>query len=60
MVLYYSVTAQSSPLPLLVITVALNLMIEVVLLMIGMTDPGMIPKVLQRYERDELKGIPLD
>ena len=60
MVLYYSVTAQSSPLPMLVVTAALNLMIEVLLLAIGMTDPGMIPKVLQRYEREELKGIPLD
>lgn len=60
MVLYYTVTAQSSPLPMLVITAVLNLMIEVVLLVIGLTDPGMIPKVLQRYEREDMKGIPLD
>ena len=25
-----------------------------------MTDPGMVPKVLQRYEREDLKRIPLD
>lgn len=60
MALYYSVTARFSSLPMLVITAVINLMIEVVLLVIGMTDPGMVPKVLQRYEREELKGIPLD
>lgn len=49
MALYYSVTARFSSLPMLVVTAVINLMIEVVLLVIGVTDPGMVPKVLQRY-----------
>lgn len=52
LLLYYVVTAARAPLPLLVLTVLLNVCIEGVLLALGLMDPGIIPKVLQRYEQE--------
>jgi hypothetical protein len=60
MVLYYVVTASRTPVGLLVVTVVLNACIEGVLLALGLMDPGIIPKILQRYEQEELRMIPLD
>jgi hypothetical protein len=50
LILYYVVTAEKTPLSLLVITVVLHFAIEVVLIALGLIDPGIIPKILQRYE----------
>ena len=50
LILYYVFTANKSPLSLLVITIILHIAIEVVLIALGLIDPGIIPKILQRYE----------
>jgi hypothetical protein len=47
--LFYIVTAFKSPIGLVVITVILNIAVEVFLLILGFTDPGMIPKILSSY-----------
>lgn len=60
MVLFYIVTAFKSPVALVVCTVLLNILVQVVLIVLGFTDPGMIPKILSGYESKKLKKIPLD
>lgn len=58
--LYYIVTAFRAPVALVVISVLLNIAIQLALLALGFTDPGMIPKILSGYENKKLKRIPLD
>jgi hypothetical protein len=45
---------------LIVPTVLLNIIVEAILIILGTTDPGMIPKVLSGYENKNLRRIPLD
>jgi uncharacterized membrane protein len=45
---------------MVVLTVLLNVIIQVMLIVLGFTDPGMIPKILSGYENKKLKRIPLD
>jgi len=49
MIVYYVVTAYKSPPGLVVISVIINVLVEATLLIIGFTDPGIIPKVLSGY-----------
>lgn len=58
--LYYIVTAFRAPVALVVLSVLLNIAIQLALLALGFTDPGMIPKILSGYENKKLKRIPLD
>jgi hypothetical protein len=58
-ILYYTVTAFKTPPGLLVISIILNLTIQFFLLVLGFTDPGIIPKVLSGYENKQLRKIPL-
>ena len=51
LILYYVVTAWKAPIALVVITVVLNLIVELMLIILAFTDPGMIPKVLVAYEK---------
>jgi hypothetical protein len=60
MILYYVVTAYKSPPGLVAISVILNLGVQVVLIVIGFTDPGIVPKILEGYENKKLRRIPLD
>lgn len=52
LIVYYAVTAPKTPIALLVITVLLNVIVEILLLVLGLMDPGIIPKILQYYERE--------
>jgi hypothetical protein len=47
--LYYIVTAFKAPIGLVIMTVLLNIAVEVCLIFLGFTDPGMIPKILSSY-----------
>jgi|JI9StandDraft_1071089.scaffolds.fasta_scaffold375652_2 hypothetical protein len=49
MLLFYIVTAFRAPPGLLVLTIILNILVQVFLLILGFTDPGMIPKILSGY-----------
>jgi hypothetical protein len=60
MIIYYVVTAYKSPAGLVAISVILNVGIQVILIVIGFTDPGIVPKVLEGYENKKLRRIPLD
>lgn len=59
-ILYYTVTAFKAPVGLVVICVLLHVLVQVMLIILGFTDPGMIPKVLSGYENKKLRKIPLD
>jgi hypothetical protein len=59
-ILYYIVTAFKAPVGLVVVTVLLNFGVQIVLVILGFTDPGMIPKILSGYEIKKLIKIPLD
>lgn len=58
--MYYAVTAFRAPIGLVVVCVMLNVLVEAMLIVLGFTDPGMIPKILSGYENKKLKNIPLD
>ena len=60
MILYYAVTAFKAPPGLVAITVILNIVVQITLIILGFTDPGMIPKILSGYENKKLRKIPLD
>lgn len=60
MILYYVVTAYKAPTALIVISVILHVSVQVVLIIIGFTDPGIVPKILEGYENKKLRRIPLD
>jgi len=60
LILYYIVTAFKAPPGLVVICVILTVIVQVMLLILGRTDPGMIPKILSGYENVLHKKIPLD
>lgn len=60
MLLFYIVTAFKAPVGLVVLTVLLNIAVQVFLLFLGFTDPGMIPKILSGYENKKTRKIPLD
>lgn len=47
--LYYIVTAFKAPTALVVLSVILNITVQVILIVLGFTDPGMIPKILSGY-----------
>jgi hypothetical protein len=47
--IFYIVTAFKAPPVLLALIVILNIAVEVYLLVLGFTDPGMIPKILPGY-----------
>jgi hypothetical protein len=49
MLLFYIVTAFKAPVGLVVFTVLLNIAVQIFLLFLGFTDPGMIPKILSGY-----------
>ena len=59
-IIYYAVTAFKAPIALVVITVLLNILVQVMLLFLGFTDPGMVPKILSGYENKQMRKIPLD
>lgn len=58
--LYYATTAFIAPIGLVILTVLFNIAVEVFLLILGFTDPGMIPKILSSYENKSFRRIPLD
>jgi palmitoyltransferase ZDHHC9/14/18 len=60
MILYYAVTAFKVPIAMIVISVFLNIQVQVVLIILGFTNPGMIPKILSGYENKDLRKIPID
>lgn len=43
--LYYGVCGLRSPTVLFVITVVLNVILQILFLILGLTDPGIIPKI---------------
>lgn len=45
---------------MVIISVLLNIVVQVMLIVLGVTDPGMIPKILSGYENKKLRNIPLD
>lgn len=45
---------------MVIITVLLNIVVQIMLIVLGVTDPGMIPKILSGYENKKLRNIPLD
>ena len=47
--LFYAVTAFKAPIGLVILVVLLNIVVELFLLKLGFTDPGMIPKILSGY-----------
>lgn len=49
MALYYAVCAWKAPLALLVITVVINVGMQVTLTILGLRDPGIIPKILREF-----------
>lgn len=49
MLLYYAVTAWKAPIALVMLTVLLNIIVQIILVVLGFTDPGMIPKILSGY-----------
>ena len=59
-ILYYAVTAFKAPVPLVIISVLLNILVQTMLLFLGFTDPGMVPKILSSYENRKMRKIPLD
>ena len=59
-ILFYIVTAFKAPIGLTIITVILNITVEIFLLLLGFTDPGMIPKILSSYEHKRLRRLPID
>jgi hypothetical protein len=48
-IVYYAVTAFKAPVALIVITVLLNILVQSMLIFLGFTDPGMVPKILSGY-----------
>jgi hypothetical protein len=60
MLLYYIVTAYKAPAGLIVITVLLNIFVQITLIILGFTNPGMIPKILSGYEDKSLRKIPIN
>ena len=60
MILFYIVTAFKAPIVLVVITVLLNILVQIFLLILGFVDAGMIPKILSGYENKRHRKIPLD
>ena len=59
MALYYVVCARKAPLTLLIITVVINVGIQITLTILGLRDPGTIPKILRGFEKQQLKEIPI-
>ena len=49
MALYYAVCAWKTPLALLIITVILNVKFQIALTVLGLRDPGIIPKILKGF-----------
>ena len=60
MILYYVVTAYKVPTAMVIISVLLNILVQVILIILGFTNPGMIPKILSNYENKDLRKIPID
>lgn len=58
--LFYIVTAFKTSIVLISLVVLFNILVEVFLLMLGFTDPGMIPKILSSYENKKFRRVPLD
>ena len=48
-IVYYAVTGPRMPIPLLVITITLNVTIEVLLVILACCDPGIIPRIVPEY-----------
>ena len=59
-ILYYVVTAFRAPVAMVVLCVILNVVVQAMLIILGFTDPGMIPKILSGYENKKHRKIPLD
>jgi hypothetical protein len=51
MVLYYVVCAWQAPVTLLILTIIVNVGIQASLTILGLRDPGTIPKILKEYEK---------
>jgi len=60
--IYYICTASrdSIPVGLIIISVLLNILIQIILIKIGFTDPGIIPQIMSSYENKKLIRIPID
>lgn len=50
--LYYAVCGWRVPLPLLIVTAAIHLLVTISLLVLGCRDPGSLPKIFAEYERE--------
>lgn len=64
--LYYGATVYpcfkyefTSMYPLFVVCVVLNIVVQILLSLLGCTDPGIIPQILPAYESTELTDIPI-
>lgn len=51
MALYYVVCAWRTPLGLLIATVVVNAGFQIALTVLGLRDPGIIPKILREFEK---------
>ena len=60
MLLFYIVTAFKTEPFLVVLVVVSNILVQMFLLVVGLTDAGMIPKILSTYENKKLKRLPID
>ena len=60
--LYYICTAPRDSIPagLIVISIILHILIQIILIKIGFTDPGMIQQIMSAYENKKLIRIPID
>jgi len=59
MALYYAVCGWRVPRALLAVTAAAHLLGVILLLVLGIKDPGFVAKIYPEYERKELKKIPM-
>ncbi len=51
MALYYAICGWRAPLALLVVTAALNVVAQIAMTVLGLRDPGIIPKILKEFEK---------
>ena len=64
-ILYYTITVRKifekdfeSMYPFFALTVLFNLLIEVAIVLLGITEPGIIPKILQFHDQKKNVHIP--
>ena len=59
-VISYAAICALSPVIFIVLLVLFHIVTLIVLIILAYVDPGIMPKILPGYEREELKNIPID